>query len=177
MREGQREAPPHAAWRGCPRCLRSANTHEKARALETKFLRLDTRQEQDSVLSFPPSAGAGTGEWSGPQPAAVQAWALATTNSRRKARRSGQSTRQQGQRLCTDSFCVFPFFGEGCGDPLLLLPRPSFCVLAERRQRGQPRRAACGGASRWPRASASARRTSRAAASGLRRWPIYDNAV
>ena len=93
-----------------------------ARALETKFLRLDTRQEQDSVLSFPPSAGAGTGEWSGPQPAAVQAWALAATNSRRKARRSGQSTRQQEQRLCTDSSCVFSFFGEGCGDPLLLLP-------------------------------------------------------
>ena len=36
MREGQREAPPHATWRGCPRCLRSANTHEKARAPATR---------------------------------------------------------------------------------------------------------------------------------------------
>src|ERR1035437_6958633 len=29
MREGQREAPPHAAWRGCPRCLRSASTQKE----------------------------------------------------------------------------------------------------------------------------------------------------
>ena len=47
-------------------------------------------------------------------------------------------------------FGSFSFFGKGCRDPLLLLPGPSFCVLAERRQREQPLQAACGGASRWP---------------------------
>src|ERR1019366_4537037 len=38
------------------------------------------------------------------------------------------------QRASTDSFCVFLFLGEGCGDPLLLLPasHPVFCQgLAE----------------------------------------------
>src|ERR1035437_7479350 len=33
---GQREAPRHATSWGCLRCLRSANTHEKARALATR---------------------------------------------------------------------------------------------------------------------------------------------
>src|ERR1035437_4405835 len=35
---------------------------------------------------------------------------------------STQGERQRRQRASTDSFCVFLFLGEGCGDPLLLLP-------------------------------------------------------
>ena len=46
---------------------------------------------------------------------------------------------------------LFPFL-KGCGDTVALVARARAfsCVLAERRQRGQPRQAACGGASRWP---------------------------
>src|ERR1035437_2811534 len=35
---------------------------------------------------------------------------------------STQGERQRRQRASTGSFCVFLFLGEGCGDPLLLLP-------------------------------------------------------
>src|ERR1035441_9951792 len=35
---------------------------------------------------------------------------------------STQGERQRRQLASTDSFCVFLFLGEGCGDPLLLLP-------------------------------------------------------
>src|ERR1039457_3599990 len=47
--------------------------------------------------------------------------------------------------------CFFLFL-KGCGDTVALVAgaRAFSCVLAERRQRGQPRQAACGGASRWP---------------------------
>ena len=89
---------------------------------------------------------------------------------------------QRRQRACTDPGSV-PFLERGSetGCSCCLGSGAFSCVLAERRQRGQPRQAACGGASRWPSRIASARRTSqaarRAAASGLRRWPIYDNAV
>src|ERR1017187_6654712 len=47
--------------------------------------------------------------------------------------------------------CFFLFL-KGCGDTVALVAgaRAFSCVLAERRQRGQPRQAACGGASRCP---------------------------
>src|ERR1035437_8897829 len=45
-REGQREAPPHAAWRGGPRCLPSANTHEKALATRATGLRRPLRKKE-----------------------------------------------------------------------------------------------------------------------------------
>jgi hypothetical protein len=76
----------------------------------------------------------------------------------------------------------FSFFLEGCGDPLPLLPGRGPLVCA-----GGAKTAGATSPGRvWAlRAGlahrASARRTSqaarRAAASGLRRWPIYDNAV
>src|ERR1019366_7210117 len=39
---------------------------------------------------------------------------------------STQGERQRRQLASTDSFCVFLFLGEGCGDPLLLLPASQF---------------------------------------------------
>jgi hypothetical protein len=80
-------------------------------------------------------------------------------------------------------FRSFSFLGKGCGDPLPVLPGggPSPVSWRSERSVGNPARPRVVALRAGPRASASARRTSRAArraaASGLRRWPIYDNAV
>src|ERR1019366_2264478 len=115
-------------------------------------------------------------DWLGPGTSGNTDRFLATST-----RKVGQGTRQRKQRSCADSFCAFPFLGEGGRDPFLLLPGPSFCLLAERRRRAHPLEAGCGrfalALARRQAPAGRSRAARRAAASGLRRWPIYDNAV
>ena len=132
--------------------------------------------------SFPPpgvlcasgglGAGAAAPRTPGPEPAAAR------TGFWRPAH--GKAGNALRQRSCADSFCVLPLWGKGCRDPLLLLPGPSFCVLAERRgsNPARPRVVALRAALRASAALAGRSRAARrAAASGLRRWPICDNSV
>jgi hypothetical protein len=67
-------------------------------------------------------------DWLGPGTSGNTGRFLATSTPN-----GGQGTRQRKQRSCADSFCVFPFLGKGCRDPLLLLPGPlpSVCWRSE----------------------------------------------
>ena len=139
---------------------RTTERSEVVRALETKFLRFWAGQEQDSVLSVgaatgragvlatlavvpSPSAlcasGLGRGG-SGPEPPATRAGLWRPARGRAGKDPATEATVLRRLLLC------FSFFGEA------VRRHPCSCcrghgpstVLAERRQREQPRQAACG---------------------------------
>jgi hypothetical protein len=99
-----------------------------------------------AILPVPGYGAPAAGELPSPQPRQHRHGVWRASHGTRARHPATGATGTHRLLLC------FVLFLKGCGDTVALVAgaRAFSCVLAERRQRGQPRQAACGGASRWP---------------------------